>query len=114
MPRPVRRDFVATIKWGDGKASRGDGQRGNGAFIISGTHKYARVGVFTVRVTVTLSVANHAGASVTGAAQVRIRPKPQPLARVRPAHHPLKKAVGPANRSAGSKTRQRPVPRQVP
>ena len=70
-------------------------------FVIAGTHKYARVGVFTVRVTITLAVADHAGASSTGAAQVRIRLKPRPLVRVRPARRPVKKSAGPVSRRAG-------------
>jgi len=82
--------FIATINWGDGKKSRGTVKGGDGAFVISGTHKYARVGVFTVQVTVTLSVADYAGASVTGAALVRTRSTGGLLARGRYAHRARK------------------------
>jgi hypothetical protein len=80
--------FIATIKWGDGRVSRGTVTGGDGAFTISGAHRYARAGVFTVRVSVTLSAADHAAASVTSAAQVRLPARHLSAARRRLAGHP--------------------------
>jgi len=90
--------FIATINWGDGKIGLGTVSGGDGTFLISGRHTYAKVGVFAVQVTVSLSVPDQASASATGTAQVGTPAKHRPLARPRGVHHPLKKALRLAKR----------------
>jgi hypothetical protein len=85
--------FIATINWGDGKTSLGSISGGGGTFVISGSHKYKKVGVFAVRVTVTTSVPGQASASATGTARVAAPARHRPLARVRINHHPLKQSL---------------------
>jgi len=84
--------FIATINWGDGKTGLGTVSGGDGTFEISGRHTYAKVGVFAVQVTVTMSVPDESSASATGSAQVMTLAQRRALARLRAVHHPLKKA----------------------
>ncbi|MFI5457533.1 MAG: hypothetical protein ACHRXM_18985 [Isosphaerales bacterium] len=90
--------FIATINWGDGTFGQGAVSGGDGTFLISGAHTYAKVGVFAVQVTVTMSWPDQASASATGTAQVGTPAKHRPLARPRAVHHPLKKALRLAKR----------------
>jgi uncharacterized repeat protein (TIGR01451 family) len=46
-------DFTAAINWGDGTSSPGTVTQAGAAFVVSGTHTYASVGVFPATVTVT-------------------------------------------------------------
>jgi hypothetical protein len=62
--------FIATIKWGDGRSGRGVVSGNDGAFVVTGTHKYAKAGVYRIVVTVTMKRPGHSGASARSAAQV--------------------------------------------
>jgi hypothetical protein len=84
--------FIATINWGDGTVGKGRVSGANGAFKVSGKHKYARAGVFSVHVTISQSPPQTVTVSVNSLARVGLRAKHQPLVRLgRP--HPLPKKL---------------------
>ncbi len=72
-PLSLPGEFTATIDWGDGSPmSLGVVTGGNGAFLVSGSHTYAEVGSYSIRVSVTgegtQTVTGTAGAVVVDAA----------------------------------------------
>jgi hypothetical protein len=73
--------FIAKIKWGDGKSSLAKISGGDGTFVVTGTHVYARTGVYKIQVTVTMARPGISGASAKSAALVRnpVKRKPRPL-----------------------------------
>jgi hypothetical protein len=83
--------FIATINWGDGSVSLGAVTRASGAFTIRGTHRYARTGLFSVQVTISLSNPEPESAAATSFARVGKPAKHQPPVRLRGVLHPLKK-----------------------
>jgi len=44
--------YTATINWGDGATTQGIVSGGQGGFSVAGTHMYAQIGLYTVKVTV--------------------------------------------------------------
>jgi hypothetical protein len=62
--------FVASINWGDGHVSVATVSGANGSFAVSGRHKYARNGRYTIRVTITMSGPVPARASASGVVAV--------------------------------------------
>ncbi len=62
-------DFQALITWGDGNASIGTVQGGNGAFTVTGSHTYIAAGTYPTNVTV-LDVATGKSAVATGQALI--------------------------------------------
>jgi uncharacterized protein (TIGR03118 family) len=63
-------DFTATINWGDGTTTTGTVSGGSGTFNVSGSHKYADEGSFTVSVTLTDDAPGTANATATATATV--------------------------------------------
>ena len=66
--------FVATIRWGDGRVSRGTVTGSNGQFTIIGRHRFPAAGRYVVRVGVTTSAPSGSPASLstTSTAAVRV------------------------------------------
>jgi hypothetical protein len=62
--------FVATIRWGDGRVSRGTVAGSNGQFAVLGRHRYATAGRHRVQVEVTMSAPSRASTSTTSTATV--------------------------------------------
>jgi hypothetical protein len=62
--------FVATIRWGDGRVSRGTVTGSNGQFAVVGRHRYAVAGRYAVEVDVTMSAPSRASTSTTSTAAV--------------------------------------------
>lgn len=75
--------FIATIHWGDGRSSPATISGGDGSFVVSGRHEYAKTGVYSINVTVTMKVHGPPGASARSAAlvknPVKIRPRSRPV-----------------------------------
>ncbi len=83
--------FVARITWGDGSSKVAMVSGGDGAFVITGAHTYARIGRYTVRVTVIMK--GRGSASVKASAKVVVSSPPKHQQRVRVIHRPAKKAT---------------------
>jgi hypothetical protein len=66
--------FVATIRWGDGRSSRGTVIGSNGQFTVLGRHRFAAPGRYAVKVNVTMSATSGAQAktSTTSTAAVGV------------------------------------------
>jgi hypothetical protein len=62
--------FVAKIRWGDGKVSTGTVTETNGIFSVTGRHRYATAGRFTVKLSLTLSGSNPQTKALTSTANV--------------------------------------------
>ncbi len=45
-------DFTATIKWGDGKKSKGKVSKSGSGFAVTGSHPYAKAGKYKITVTI--------------------------------------------------------------
>jgi hypothetical protein len=78
--------LIASIAWGDGKTSSGTVAGGNGTFIVSGTHKYARAGMFVIDVTVSMTTSGQSVAAAESLARVSIPARRPPRTQ---AAHPL-------------------------
>jgi len=92
--------LIATISWGDRRFSIGQVEGGNGTFTVSGTHAFATVGVFAVKVTVTMTVPEVAGIVVTSTAKVGNPPKSRASLRHRPSHRVERKFIEAAPKRA--------------
>jgi hypothetical protein len=64
-PAGVLSDFSASVAWGDASTSAGTVVVGAAGFSVSGTHTYAALGTYTVRVTITDSGGSSAIATDT-------------------------------------------------
>jgi hypothetical protein len=92
--------FLATINWGDGTISPGIVTGANGTFEISGSHRYARLGVFTIQITVSMSFPQPASTSSFGSVRVVKSVKRRPVVRLSTAHHPPAKSRRPPTQRA--------------
>lgn len=67
-------DYSALIAWGDGRTSVGTVRLGSSGFVVTGTHRYARKGIYPVIVTVTqTATGNDAQAVSTATVRSRLR-----------------------------------------
>jgi len=62
--------FSAIIRWGDGRTSIGTVSGSDGSFTVMGTHKFATLGVYAIRVIITSNVPDRAQVAVTSSAKV--------------------------------------------
>ena len=83
--------FVATINWGGGRSSRGIISGSNGSFAVLGTHMFGTLGVYKVRVTVTMSSPDVAPAVINSTIKVSTLAQIRLAARAKAAHQAAKK-----------------------
>jgi hypothetical protein len=85
--------FIAKINWGGGRSSRGTISRSNGSFVVSGTHTFATLGVYKVRVIVTTSSPDLARVVITSTVKVSTLAQIRLSARAKAAHQATKKVA---------------------
>jgi len=91
--------FLATIKWGNGKVTVGTIAGNDGNFTVNGSHTYLKAGSFAIQVTVSMFVPDIASASSTSTADVNAPSKHVIHRQARPAAHRVtKKKARPATR----------------
>jgi hypothetical protein len=86
--------FVASINWGDGHVSVATVSGADGSFAVSGRHKYAKNGHYTIRVAINVSDPVAAGTNASGV--VVVSNSPRPLQRARVIRRLTKKPAKPA------------------
>jgi hypothetical protein len=74
--------FVASINWGDGHVSIATVSGAGGSFTVSGHHKYAKNGHYTIKVAITMRGPVPAGANASGVVVVSNSPRHLQRARV--------------------------------
>ncbi len=95
-PTTSASQFVAKIKWGDGRSSVATVTGAAGSFVIDASHKYARNGRYTIRVTVTMAGPTSAESNGTGNVVVTNPPRHHAHARV--IHRLAKRPAKPAKK----------------
>jgi hypothetical protein len=90
--------FIATIDWGDGESSPGTVSGSDGSFTVVGAHAYANRGVYSVQVTVSMSVPDLASVGIGSTAEVAAPEKHPRVPHARATHHVVRKTKRPAAR----------------
>lgn len=85
--------FIATINWGGGRSSAGIISGSNGSFVVLGTHTFATLGVYKVRVSVTMSEPDLTNVMITSKVKVSTMAQIRLTARAKAARQALKKVV---------------------
>jgi hypothetical protein len=90
--------FIATIDWGDGESSPGTVSGSDGSFTVIGAHAYSNPGVYSVQVTVSMSVPDLASVRIGSTAEVAAPEKHPRVPHARATHHVVRKTKRPAAR----------------
>lgn len=85
--------FIATINWGGGHFSRGTITGSNGSFVVLGTHTFESLGVYKVRVSVTMSTTDLARVVLTSTVKVSTLAQIRLSARTKAAHQAARKVI---------------------
>lgn len=70
-PNGTLSDYTASINWGDGTTTTGTVGKSGGKFTVSGSHKYAKSGTFTIKTTIKDKGGSTATATTTVSSHVK-------------------------------------------